>query len=63
MELHYSIRDLNEIETRVVRSIKALEDNGTLLGEEHNLNVIKKLVEENKQLREELLRKYSTDEH
>ena len=55
MNLYYSIKDLDLILKRVESSVKALEDNGTLLGEEHSLNVIKKLIEENKALREELL--------
>ena len=52
----FSIKELNDIELRVERSIKALQDNGTLLGEEHNLQIIKKLIEETRWLREELLR-------
>lgn len=55
MDLHYSNKELDLILERVNRSIKALEDNGTLIGEEHNLVIIKKLIEENQALKEELL--------
>lgn len=62
MDLHYSISDLKFIEDRVNRSIKCLEDNGTIIGTEHSLSVIKKLVEENRSLREEVLKK-NTNAH
>jgi hypothetical protein len=58
MDLHYSIRDLDVLEERVNRSIKSLRDLGTLIGEEHNLTVIKKLLEENRTLRDELIKRY-----
>lgn len=58
MDLHYSIKDLNEIELRVNRSLKILSDNGTIIGEEHSLSVIKKLIEENRVLREELIKRH-----
>jgi len=58
MDLHYSIKDLEDIEIRVLRSIGALQTNGTILGEEHSLTVIKKLIEENRALRDELILRY-----
>jgi hypothetical protein len=61
MELYFSIQELRDIELRVDRSIKTLSDFGTIIGEQHNLIVIKKLVEENKFLREELLRKNTSE--
>jgi len=61
MDLHYSIRELNDIEARVSRSIGALEANGTLIGTEHSLIVIKNLIEENKQLRDELVKRNSNE--
>jgi len=57
MHLHYSIKELRQIEERVQRSIEALETNGTLISGEHSLSIIKKLIEESKQLRDELIRK------
>ncbi len=61
MELYYSGRDLDIIKVKVEHSIKALTDNGTIIGEEHNLIVIKKLIEENKQLRDELVKRVSNE--
>lgn len=61
MNLKYSIRDLQDIETQVLRSIKYLESNGTIIGDQHSLSIIKNLIEENRQLREELVRKYSSE--
>jgi len=55
MELHYSNQELNLIEARVLRSIRMLEENGTIIGEEHSLSIIKKLIEENRMLKDELL--------
>ena len=57
MELYYSIKDLDDIYVRVLRSIGALEANGTFISGEHSLSIIKKLIEENQQLRDELIRK------
>ena len=62
MDLHYSNKELDQIEIQINRSIKVLEDNGTIIGEMHNLSVIRKLIEENRILRAELIRKYLDNE-
>jgi hypothetical protein len=62
MDLTYSIQDLNQLQLQVLRSIKYLESNGTIIGEQHSLSIIRNLIEENKQLRDELVRKYWTEE-
>jgi hypothetical protein len=58
MDLHYSNKDLDQLSLQVERSINALEKTGTIIGEEHSLSVIKKLIEENKALRAELILRY-----
>lgn len=58
MNIQYSNQELNQIETQVLRSIKVLEENGTIISGEHNLSIIKKLIEENRALKEELLEFY-----
>lgn len=55
MELHYSIKDLEQMEIQVTRSLKILEENGTVISGEHYLSVIKKLIEENRSLRDEII--------
>lgn len=61
MNLKYSIKDLKDIETQVLRSIKYLESNGTIIGEQHSLSIIKNLIDENRQLRDELIGKHSNE--
>jgi hypothetical protein len=55
MDLHYSNQELTQIETQVLRSIKVLEDNGTIISGQHQLSIIKNLIEENRTLKDELL--------
>lgn len=62
MDLHYSMKDLDNLKAQAERSKKALEENGTILSGEHQLLIILKLIEESRQLREELVSRYSTDE-
>jgi hypothetical protein len=62
MELKYSIKELHDLEVQVLRSIGGLQAVGTLIGEQHHLSILKNLIEENRQLREELLRKNTTNE-
>jgi hypothetical protein len=61
MDLKYSNKELNEIETQVLRSIKYLESNGTIISNQHSLSIIKNLIEENRQLRDELIKRYSNE--
>lgn len=63
MDLHYSIKDLNQFQIQVKRSIEFLKTNGTFISDQHYLIIIQKLIEENKNLREEVLRKYSLKNH
>lgn len=58
MELQYSNKDLDILEAQVNRSIKMLEDNGTIISGQHQLSIIKTLIEENRQLRDELISRY-----
>jgi hypothetical protein len=57
MDLHYSIKDLDIIEAQVNRSIKVLEELGTIISGQHQLSIIKNLIDENRQLRDELVKR------
>jgi hypothetical protein len=63
MDLHYSNKDLDSIEIQVLRSIKVLEENGTIISGQHQLSIIKNLIEENRTLRNELAERCSESEH
>jgi hypothetical protein len=63
MDLHYSNQELSQIETQILRSIKVLEEAGTIISGQHQLSIIKNLIEENRSLRNELAERYCQDEH
>lgn len=57
MNLHYSNKDLDVIEAQIDRSIKVLEDLGTIISGQHQLSIIKNLIDENRQLKDELIKR------
>jgi hypothetical protein len=61
MDLHYSNKELDEIEAQVLRSIKVLEEAGTIISGQHQLSIIKNLIEENRILRDEVVRKNTSE--
>jgi hypothetical protein len=56
MDLHYSNQELNQIEAQILRSIKVLEEAGTIISGQHQLSILKNLIEENRSLKEEILK-------
>lgn len=57
MKLYFSIKELDDMDKQVTLSMRALVECGCIIQDQHYLTILRKLIEENKSLREELIKK------